>query len=217
MSRDDGDIVSRLVFELNIVASVSEGQRISTTDNECLNISDESIGTSLSRWRYGDSRERLIVAIEYRISLAYRLCCDLIESRYMAIYADSSSRPTPDVVSKYTDRKTQLHRLINVLTKLPRGLETLSKTYRDNSFIVFRLKKMAEMTTNRIVNHVNDEFKKIKETEFAWHVHNAHSSADTTVHYATSLADPALSQYVVRLPADKPPPSQDDLPPIDDM
>jgi len=211
MSRDDSDIVSRLVFELGIVANVSEGQRISTTDNECLNICDDSLGTAISRYRYGDSRERLLASIEYRITLAYRLCCDLIESRYMGIYSDPLAKPNPDAVAKYTDRKLQLHRLISVLSKLPRGLETLTKTYRDNSFTVFRLNTMSDMTRNRILAHVNEEYKKIKELEFEWHVHNAHARSDP-VYYA----DPALSQYVTRVTSDKPRPSKEDLLP-DDM
>lgn len=207
-------IIDKLLYELNIIARIEKGKKISTVDSECLNVIEPSVGSGVYRWAHGDSRERLISSIEYRLNLACSICEKLLESRYLAIYDDHTANPLDADVERFNRRKLQIAKILEAIGNLPVGLGVLCETYATDNYLRFRLGSIAAQINKHIAFEIAQELRKVKDKEQRWKIWReqnspaAGNSPAKTPDRASKLADrPVASSQPQTIPRAVPEPA----------
>lgn len=209
------DVVERTIYELNIIAKVGRGQKLSAADSACINIVEPSIASGFYRWRNGDSRDQLMPIIEGRITIATFLANTLLESRHLMIYDNVEEVPSDSDVRMYETRMVQIHRLLETLSNVPAGLANLVETYAEDKYLVYKLNYLAQQIAKNISPPIAMTIKSMRERKM---IHKIRQQESAQRRQSSSLPDhsrlnthlPVKASTPVTIPRSRPetPPPQ---------
>lgn len=155
-------VLEKIVFELDSIASVTRGKRVSTVDGLCLGVLDDTYLNSIYRSFYRDSRNRLIPYIEQKIQTAAAFAERLLESKYLSVY-ESTVAPSEEAANMFNKRLEQANKLLQSIHAVPKGLKCLAETYIDDKNAVYQLQQLSNTINNSIVPPLFLQLKALRE------------------------------------------------------
>ena len=153
------DVLDKLLFNLNTIATIPKGKRISTA-KEFIVIDEESILQPITRWRAGDTRDKAVQAICREVQTTIMLSKFMMESKFL--YAEVEQDITDDNCdiainvnksSKRDDRIKNLKRIRLSLIEANYGIDNICQTYEFDANVLAHLKP--------IFGEINDHISSI--------------------------------------------------------
>jgi len=200
------DVVEKTLFELDIIAKIGKGQKISASDSACINITEKTFVAGMTRWANGDSRDRLMPIIEMRVNTANFIVKMMLESRHLDIYNEELNiRVSEEMAKLYEVRVHQAGRLTSGISKVTEGLTNLSHTYYDDNFLIFKLSALAKVINSKIVPPLVEQLKALGERKTMYAIRQrqpvytnleATSPISTAKLSGTPTGQSAIPQYV---------------------
>ena len=127
------DVLNALLFNIQTIASIPKGKRISTA-KEFIILDEESIIQGLWRWRYNDSRDKAVLLICREVRIVIEISNRIMDSR--GLYnVDVAPEPNNDdiiVIAKKSTRSIrveELKKIRNYLHACVVGINNLCETY----------------------------------------------------------------------------------------
>jgi hypothetical protein len=138
------DILDKLLFNLQTVAAITKGCRISTS-KEFISIEEDSALQGLWRWKQGDTRDKAVMCITKDVHIVIKLADLLIE---LVRLSDPDSEP----------RKKYIYDLRHIYTALANsivGLSNLCDTYGSDANVVGYIHPLT-ISINAMVDRLMD-------------------------------------------------------------
>jgi hypothetical protein len=154
------DVLEKLLFNLQTIASIPKGKRISTA-KEFIIIDEDSVLQPVLRWRAGDTRDKAVQAICREVRTTIKLSEYIMESRY--IYLENDTPTITDncdiavtvvrPISKRDERINEVKRIRSNLSEANYGIDNICETYCDDANVLAYLKPL--------IGEISDHVSKI--------------------------------------------------------
>ena len=139
------DILDCLMFNLQTIASIPKGRRISTA-KEFIVIDEDSALQPWRRWRAGDSRDKGVLAVCKEVRTIIKLSEFISESKYLFIESDTADNNTEE--RDY--RSNTLKKICNGLSDAGIGIDNLCETYICDANVIAHLKPLVSEMANHV-------------------------------------------------------------------
>jgi hypothetical protein len=142
------DILECLMFNLQTIASIPKGRRISTA-KEFIVIDEDSALQPWRRWRAGDSRDKGVLAVCKEVRTIIKLSEFISESKYLFIEADNDA-PDENSTEERDYRLNSLKKICNGLSDAGIGIDNLCETYICDANVIAHLKPLVSEMANHV-------------------------------------------------------------------
>lgn len=149
------NVLNKLLFNLNTIAKISKGERISTA-KEFIVKDEESILQPVLRWRAGDTRDKAVQVICKEVQTTIALSNFIMESKFLYLESeldntDESCDIAVEVNKSITKRDERIKSLKHIrcgLIDANYGIDNICQTYEDDANVLAHLKP--------IIGEIND-------------------------------------------------------------
>ncbi len=155
-----------ILSDLNVIASISEGDTITTSGGKIQVIQHDGAGAT-RLWR-GETRDTTLQIIKKKISYATEYSSAIMESIYLHKLEELDSLQ----ISLFNKRYMCLKNIRDSLTRANEGIQKLRKTYRSDSSTDGNIKALI----GEVGFHINVLEQKINELDKQVRVHNRNSN-----------------------------------------
>ncbi len=150
------EITDSILVNLKIISKINPNDKLKVASNST-SIEKEGLMSWLSRWYYGDSREKTINFIKTVVTDAINITNDIMNSTYI----NNKMKKTVYEENEFTKSLNTLFLVRNEMENCKTGILNLKKTYEMDIHIISQL----EVIINKIDIHLSIIGKKLKDVE----------------------------------------------------
>jgi hypothetical protein len=159
------EITDNILVNLKIISKIGPNNKLKLVNNYST-IEKEGIATWLTRWYYGDSREKTVNFIKTVVNDAINITNDLMNSTYI----NNKNKKTAYEETEFTKALSTLFLIKNEMSNSKTGIINLQKTYELDIQIISQL----EVLLNKIDGHLGIIERKLKEIKDDYGISEKH-------------------------------------------